>query len=239
MKKKCSSNAISINTPIVDCPAIIVDTPTGCIDPLTYFINLSINTAKNNKTNLDDIVFDYLTSGIHIPTSNQICCPDCTEAPFYSLTNADTFEQLASLLNWNISGPNLIDYCCINIDSFGTKYDNLMTTFKNGNKFPECCDNNFTQCLQSYTNGINYPYIADDGIVEVNSLNGKSGLCSLYNLLTNLPNGVFFKTTLTNFIFNFLAAGFVTHCCGCTITIRNVTRFQNYIQDNLCPDLNP
>ena len=240
MKKKCSSTAISISNPIVSCPTVVPVTPKGCVDPLTYLFNLAFSDALATNKDLDDAVSDILMSGLVIPTSNQICCPECEAAPFYALTNTLTFDRLGSKLKWWQVGPNVIDYCCINYIAPSGQHSDLQTNFRAGQKFPDCCDNNFTECANLFNNDpFRYMTIVDDGLVEVNSLKGQSGLCNLYNILSNLPKGVRFKTTATTFVLDFLAAGFVTHCCGCFITLRNIQAFENYIDDNDCPDLNP
>ena len=235
MKKKCSSNnAISINTSIISCvPAI----PATCTDPLTYFLNTAVNLALERNITLDAATNALLLAGMVLPSGTSICCPDCTNAPIYALTNFESYATLANELNWVGSQPDIIDMCCLNLDMAVDIYANFVEIMSQ-KVIPECCDTNFTNCLKSYSSGVDYLDLIEDGIIEINTLNGASVVCKLFTFLQALPNSVGFNDDITEYIKDFLALGFVAYCCGCNIMIGSTTAFISYKSSGGCPELN-
>lgn len=246
MKKKCSTNAISISTPVPNCPTVtpvVPVVPVGCSDPLTYFFKLVVDYSINQNIKFDLAVDNLLSVGLVFPKADIVCCPDCTNAPFYGLMNVARLNSLAGMLNWQSTEPNLITPCCINVEASVAKYNNYIQYMLNGDtptkEIPDCCDNNFTSCLKVYADNLNYLALLNEGIVEINTLNGQSSLCNLYNLLDTYADQITLTSNVSNFILDFLMGGFVVHCCGCNIFIGTVDAFESYLNTNICLELNP
>lgn len=241
MKKKCSTNAISISTPVstcvTPCPEVPI-VPAGCADPLTYFLKTVLDYSIANNKNFDTAATDFLEAGMIIPKADVICCPDCLSAPFYSLTTVNTFVTLAQAMHWNSSAPNVIDYCCINVDAFLETYGYFTNTMLSGGPLPNCCNNGFTDCLKQINSEVNYLTILNLGVAEVNTLNGESGVCKLYEFLIANSDLITYSSTITNFITDFLTTGFVTYCCGCNVFFGSKSNFVSYQSSGFCPDLN-
>jgi hypothetical protein len=237
MKKKCSTNAISISTPIVNCAPVVPVVPATCTDPLTYFLNTAVALSIERNDTLDAVTTQLLNFGMILPSGTSICCPDCVNAPFYALTNYESFYDLSTTLNWSSAQPNLLNMCCLNIDLTIDHYGKFTEVMSN-KPLPPCCNNNFTECLKTYSSNVDYFVLLGTGIIEVNTLNGASALCKLFSFLESLPNSVSFATNITNYISTLLTLGFVTHCCGCNIMIGSVSTFDDYTNSGGCPIFN-
>ena len=235
MKKQCttSNNAIKLVAPI-DCSTPVVVPTTGCVDPFTYTFNLAVANSINMEISVDEAFLSILDSGLIIPTGDAICCPDCVEAPFYSLTTADGFAQLSAGLSWNKPEP-LFKFCCVNIDADPLAYLKWNSQFAgDGVISPDCCNTNFSKCIN--------PLFAVDllanGIVETNTLKGDTILCKIVELYNSISSPAYFDITVIEFFEKILSFGFVAFCCDCNMIISDVLGFLNYIEGNGCKSLN-
>lgn len=237
MKKRCVSqnNAIVLDTTVV-CPCPIVPpVVAGCIDPLTYTFNIAVANSIQDGVSVDEAFITLLDIGMILPSGNEICCPDCSESPFYSLSSLETLLKLAEALDWVNMEPRAINYCCINTDSAIETYLKYNEAMASGGDLPECCDTNFTSCVAT----LNSYGILATGIAEVNTLNGDTAICTLINLLTSISEPAYLAGTITDFFNIFLDKGFVAFCCGCNIVIGSVETFLKYYETGACLDIFP
>lgn len=230
MKKKCTpaNNAIVINTP-VECTPAVIPTTDVCTDPFSYVWNLAASNSILQSSDIDGALNKILDAGLILPSTNSICCPSCATEPFYSLSTAQPFADLASILGW-ISGTKAFDYCCVNYEMSPSVYTNIMPDIN-----LNCCDTKFSSCSSSLASLIGMEIIQNQGLVEVNSLNNETLICQLVNSFTNLPEGTYLSSSsLQTIIGNFLSLGFIVHCCDCNIFIGNLNAFNAYALNNNC-----
>lgn len=234
MKKGCvpQNNAITINTPI-NCPVPVVPATNVCVDPFTYTWNLAVAKAIQDGTPVDLALAKILEQGLVIPTGSNICCPTCSAAPFYSLSNTDTFLVVATVLGWTNGATPAINYCCINYEMGVQTYGKFIGLLN-----PTCCSNNFSSCLAQLAEIIDLSIIQASGIVETNTLNGETLLCKLAELYNTIPSATYLTDDdATTMFTTFLQSGFFAYCCGCNIVIGNSAAFTKYLQTGGCPDI--
>jgi len=235
MKKRCVSqnNAIVLDTTVV-CPCPIVPpVVTGCIDPLTYTFNLAVASSIANNVSVDLAFSRLIDKGLVLPSGDEICCPDCSESPFYSLSSVESFLQLAGALDWLKMVPRAINYCCINTDSTMQTYLQYEEAMSSGGDLPACCDTNFTSCAALLNIDLSL------GIVETNTLNGDTAICTLLNLILSIQEPAYLDGTSDDFINMLLSKGFVAFCCGCNIVIGSIETFLTYYETGACLDIFP
>lgn len=234
MKKQCttSNNAIKLVAPI-DCSTPVVVPTTGCIDPFTYTFNLAVANSINMDISVDEAFLSILGSGLIIPTGDAICCPDCIEAPFYSLTTAEGFGELGLALDWYTPSP-LFKFCCVNIDADPLAYLKWNSQFGKIGISPDCCNTNFSKCI----NPLFTVDLLADGIVETNTLKGDTILCKIVELYNSISSPAYFDITVIEFFAKILSLGFVAFCCDCNMIISSTPKFIDYINGNGCKSLN-
>ena len=229
MKKRCTptNNAIHIHTQ-VECSTPVIPVIEGCIDPFTYAWNAAYNQYELDSSSSIAEYFDrILDKGLVLTNATNVCCPDCTKSPIYSLASSETFLKLAEALNW-LYETNLT--CCINtqmgIES-QLKYDTVWEV----EKYP-CCNNNFEFCLSQFSTILNLDTVLDKGVVEVNSYDGNTLLCKIYDLFINTPEDAFFNSSLSEVFDRIMDKGIVAYCCGCTTVIASVETFLKWYEVN-------
>lgn len=234
MKKSCTptNNALSIDTAI-QCTPAVVTVPT-CIDPFTYAFNTAVATSIDQGISVDEAMITLLNNGLLISNANAICCPDCNKAPFYSFTDMNGFSLLAGALHWASPEPNIIDYCCINIEASFNAYGKYVELMKANGITPDCCATDFTKCISTFPG---YTQLTATGIVEVNTLEANTIICKLIDLLNTLPKGAYLESDIVTFLGVLLRAGFVAYCCDCTVVIGSVAVFMSYLESGACSSL--
>jgi hypothetical protein len=238
MKRKCTpiNNAITIKTPVT-CPAPIVPTDV-CVDPFTYVWNLAVQESLKQGISLLDSWTSLLGTGLVMPKGDDICCPSCTAAPFYSLTNITGFLTLAAQLGWtNTATEQIIDYCCINTHLSIADWARFNSEMNIDGVLPTCCSNNFSECITQLSAVSDISELQKIGVVETNHLGGESFICNLAALIQALPAGLTLQTDIVTMAGGILANGFVAYCCGCNIIITTTAQFVDVIDSGLCPDL--
>jgi len=238
MKKKCTPqhNAIEITT-AVECPATITTSET-CIDPLTYLFNMASTTALNSGSTLNVSLDALLDAGLVITQSDNICCPSCTTAPFWSLSALTPFTAIATALGWTaaVDDPK-IGYCCINTELSVTNYSTYSTAMKIGGVLPTCCETDFSSCFNSLTGLVESPTsLLAGGVIETNTLLEKTALCTLITLITDANNTNAISGTLEDFVDALLTKGIVVYCCGCNMIISSSAKFVEYVGSGACED---
>ena len=222
MKKKCipQNNAIKIKTP-VECPTPIVPEIEGCIDPFTYTWNQAVNqTLLDPSASVAEYFDRLLDKGQILSDASNICCPDCQISPIYVLASVETFLKFADNLNWLYEENKT---CCVSVQSSVEtylKYEEAWQVDK-----PACCENDFEECLDKYSEIVNLDRILDKGIVESNGFDGNTLLCKIYDLFINTPEDLYFGSSLSEVLDRILDKGFVVYCCDCNTIISSVETF--------------
>lgn len=151
-------------------------------------------------------IFDSAINAGLILTKFKLCCPDCNGA--YSLTNYQDFETYYAVYNQLIQNGNDVgELCCLSIfvddvdwTDFITKYG---VDFPNLQHVPTSYGDASTQCgvtsdFMFYINQLSVLlgdvspgttfiefYVLNYGILEINTINGHSGLKYIYEFLAS------------------------------------------------------
>lgn len=227
MKKRCApeNNAIHIHTH-VECPAPIAPIVDGCIDPFTYIWNDAVNQTLLDPTLSLAEYFDIiLDKGLVLSSASNICCPDCTTSPIYSLSSTETFLKLADYLNWLYESDLT---CCINIQASVETYLKYNEAWQ-VEQYP-CCNNDFESCLNKFSTIASLNRILDKGVVETNTYNGNTLLCIIYELFVNTPEDLFQGSSIAEIFDRILDKGLVAYCCDCNVIIASVETFLKWYE---------
>ena len=181
-----------------------------------------------------------------------ICCPDCEESEGFSVhasASIETYLKYAESVNFN--------GCCLNIytssqDDFakwadfsgGAIYNEETGTWEaqppyeleiiSGNYLltttgeTACVDNNFYSCITQIS-GLcsDFSGIAQKGIIEYNTLSGKSIICELKDfIVANLSSPI----EIEEFLDRFLDKGMVSSCIEDEINISSVETWLKYAE---------
>jgi hypothetical protein len=227
MKKRCTptNNAMHVHTP-VECTTPVVPIVEGCKDPFTYVWNIAYNQylldSSSSMAEYFDIILD---KGLVLTDATDVCCPDCTKSPIYSLSSMETFAKLAQALKWF---NELNKICCINTQ-MGVEVQLQYNKFWEG-KQPPCCNNDFESCLNKFSTILSLERLLDKGVIETNTYNGNTLLCKIYDLFINTPEDAFFNSSFSEAFDRIMDKGLVAYCCGCTIVIASVETFLKWIE---------
>jgi hypothetical protein len=241
MKKKCTpqNNAIKIKVP-VECPPLPPIPPTpvpeGCIDPITYIWNLAVNNWELDPSLTIPEYFDIiLDKGSIIEGKNdKICCSDCptgdTFPKVYVLACVETWLKWAEAVGITASGfdPEGI-ICCNNVSASVETYLKYKEAVDD-NLDDLCCDNDFEDCLLNLSQVANWGRLLDKGIVETNTVNGNTLVCTLTNLILNAPEDSLGVASFTEVIDRLLDKGLVSYCCPCSTIIASVETFLKWAE---------
>jgi hypothetical protein len=238
--KKCNSTKCTCSTNI-------------CINPLVYAIKSVfslVGTDSNNDQvltilsgitkdgspgplpipfdlNLPEALVEVLNSGISISNNKDYCCPDCTNG-FYFLGSSDQLQNLFGHY------PDLRICCVEHYSSVNTW--NRVKNFLKGIGYPNinCCDTDFSEAAQNWlnaattTNGLFYlEDLINNGIIEVSSFNGYSGLSILFDFL-QLNHPELQPEDYLNILGVIMNLGLIVKCDGCNM---NISSINTYIQN--------
>ena len=175
-----------------------------------------------------------------------ICCPDCEyeeNKSLHLLSNVERFLQM------NESVPCTTTGCCFNI--FATVEAYLTFAEVVGNEFLDslevesidevilavtsgetaCVGNNFYSCITQIS-GLcdDFSVFVESGIVEINTLNGQSAICTLKDYIIDNSLSTSNAQELLQIFFNTdtSSIGMVTFCDDNTIFIGGVETFLSY-----------
>jgi hypothetical protein len=202
MKKKCVStnNAIRL-TSHIECPSLVLETPS-CVNPILYIIDEAIISSTENNTTLLSEILLLLNAGVSVTNSNKFCCPSCNDIYYLGTLSAFT-ESLNELL------PNLT--CCYNYTGPATPA--ALATLQ----LLPCCNTNFIDCVSAINNGGS---VITTGLFEYNSMNNESSLCIINDYL--IAAGYY---DVTSTLAGMFSAGIVVKCDGCNLFIGSANAY--------------
>jgi hypothetical protein len=159
---------------------------------------------SNGGLTLADAIDRILDVGLLVNSCN-ICCPDCDEE--YILGTTETYLKWYEAVGGPVVPPAISNVaaegqCCRNIFSSIEKYLLFLEATDPDTyiDYTPCC-NGFTECLNDMIKyfsekdcyflerGIGYnsydliSYLLDAAIIEQNTINGSSQLCTIFNIL--------------------------------------------------------
>jgi hypothetical protein len=217
----------------LDCPIEEFTTLTvppipipPCVNPVQYILDIAINGSPS--TDYADIlatIESTLTNGI-ILTECDLCCPDCNgQAPQdsdpYVLGNTLNFIDIITYL-----GEGQTWACCLNVEASLIAYSTFNEAIGDIT-FNTCC-NEFGPCANNISDAVeNYSDILTDGIVEYNSLNGDTALCTLLDTLQAIAPSLT-PLELQDLIIAILGLGIVVDCQNGKIMISSIPTYITY-----------
>jgi hypothetical protein len=186
---------------LCDGQSTTTSTTIACKSPLTYLIE-QVNEYIENNNNaticqaFENILNTYGATGevLTIPKTDNYCCPDCTNV--YFLGSLERFASVWSAITLRAPFDNT---CCFNSFMEIERYLILNEIIPQEKK--TCC-NGFSQCIDQMLNHHfldkcddcdyvfgdipgNLDEIMVQGIVEYNTIGGKSLFCELVNTYIN------------------------------------------------------
>lgn len=198
-------------------------------------------------TNLEDILkYGYLRSEF------GICCPDCEYSEgkrFYELSNTDNFIDTT----FTLMGCEAITGCCFNLYTTQTNYDNLIletgtipnteVTVIGTNVLvtttgdTACSGNDFYSCITSLS-GLcdDFNVLVDSGLLEINTLSGKSGICILKDYIVNNSLTTSEAQELLEIFFGTGSIGLIVYCYNNNILMSECKLFGVYYINQITDD---
>jgi hypothetical protein len=232
--KKCKNNKCN-------CEAVT------CINPLIYFIKsvfALLNSQSSSiparskasvaaraeaepvlRSTLYEILSDRLDQGLFLASNPNLCCPDCKRGP-YILANVEVILKYLESLG-------ITDFeCCY--DYYGG-IESLLK-FREAVADANCCESDFADVINLWLESssptgteYNLDEIINNGILEVNTFNGYSGLGILFNYL-QLNHPELTETDYTDILAAILEKGIVISCDGCEIIISGIETYLKWYE---------
>ena len=172
--------------------------PGCCESPFVYFMNSTYQSYLNyqnevaNPVSFVSYLADTLGTGVILSGYKTTCCTDCEDKPYY-LGTADSYLNLVEgLPNTHPLNPDNLTNCCKQLQA-----DNVSTqTFEEGlpGFLNPCPASDNETCYNTLTTLFDPGFVEDlekAGILEINTIKGKTILCDLVEFLqANITNVV-------------------------------------------------